>query len=388
MDIQPPHSADWHRRRRETAVKHPLLWLWASLLVVGSLGACRTAPPPPTPTRDPLPIVQLFPSYTPTATLTHTPTATSTATAEPPSPTPTATNTPQPTHTPTATPLFSTILLTPSTPAAEATYVLRDWSADHANALANVMEQYFNTTWTYQFSGGSTVEIYHAGFANLTIFYREALHYYPNTAYRTKWELGAAINEITSNYSETEEMARAKSELLSQLLVNALNADEVSLEEAELQRWFASYPSGYELQVESLPAHEVRPPRHLVSIFGSNAGSTTFFVETTETGFHTIPIHSDLGNFFSSAYVLTLVDLTDDSYPELLLSLGSHNGNMISGDLFVYDISSHQPQELLIDSQNMAELFRWRRGGTAEVASDGTAQLIIYGGHLSSRSMV
>lgn len=346
----------------------------------GSLGACRTAPPPPTPTRDPLPIVQLFPSYTPTATLTHTPTATSTATAEPPSPTPTATNTPEPTHTPTATPLFSTILLTPSTPAAEATYVLRDWSADHANALANVMEQYLATVWAYKFDYGTTEATYYSGFTELAVMYQEALRRYPDTTYRTRWQLGAVINEIISSYPLTEEMAMAKSERVSQLLVNALNAGEVTLEEAELQRWFASYPSGYELQIEPLPTHEALPLRHLIFIFGSNLGSATFVVETTETGFHAIPIHRDLGNYNSAAYAFTLADLTNDSYPELVLSLQTHSGSIISGDFSVYDISSHQPQELFVNGQNMAYLFRLRRGGTAEVASDGTAQLIIYGG--------
>ena len=366
-------------------MKHPLFWFLTTILLMGgSLGACRTAPPPPTPTRDPLPIVQLFPSYTPTATLTHTPTATSTATAEPPSPTPTATNTPRPTHTPTATSLFSTILLTPSTPAAEATYVLRDWSADHADALGTLLEAYHDRVFGQIFWGGPTEHIYYGWFIYVGLAYEEALRRYPTSPYRTHWQGGSAINQVIGGYPETQETAMAKSELFQQLVINALDRGEVSLDEADLQNWFGTYPSPYELELLPLPPHIDFPNRYLLSITTQpNLGETTFILFEAETGFQAIPIYSNLGNYSSARYFTQLGDLTHDAYPELLLSLGSHSGSIIGGDLAVYDLLSHQPQALRIDPQNMVELFRWRKGGEIQVAPDDTTQLIIQGGDVS-----
>ncbi|MCP5100568.1 MAG: hypothetical protein GY943_33885 [Chloroflexi bacterium] len=180
-------------------------------------------------------------------------------------------------------------------------------------------------------------------------------------------------------YTRVESQSLGSDELFSNLLVDALNAGEVSFTATNLQQWFYEYPPyDFKIQTDSLEPLVGYISSHIVTITGYFPGGTTFWVLETSDGYFTYPLYSNLGDRHASGYEWEIIDLTGDGINDLLVSATIHNGTFIGEDLIVFDLSSASPRRLSFEPSNSFAL-EWSHYTSVEM-QDGEPILKSVGG--------
>lgn len=284
---------------------------------------------------------------------------------------PSLTPTPEPTSTPTKTPLPDA-LLTPGTPSAEVSqYRLVPWTADHADNLGRLMESYTEMM-EYYFGSPITEPIYRGQFYYPAIAYREAQLLFPDDPNVGRWQLGEITNEAGSGVNNEERFR--------EIVVDALNAGEVSLQDDELVDWFSIYPSFFTIRVDALPPLSGYESAHILTInFGYDVGGMVALILENENGYASYPVFSNLGNSGAVGMSIYLGDLTNDGWPELVVSAGSQNGSMIYTAVLVYELSQSIPRQLSFEGAGGLTINRVQSVSIVPDAN-GTARLQIVGG--------
>lgn len=275
------------------------------------------------------------PTYTPTITRTYTstPTFTDTPTI---TLTPSQTNTPRPTLTPTITPTPTktfTPTLTPTptgpptlTPLAPwlttSNYLLRDWTAEEADRLIQLINNYPNTM--AESERGSDYGNYNQAFSYAVFAQREALLRFPDAAQALSWRRSLAYNLARLGSEEAGEQ-------FAQVIADGLNKGETEID--GLSPWFQKIDPRFTIRVSQISAIPGYLSAHLVEVEGN--GSAFIVVLETSNAFQAYSLLSAFDYNQSQAPVTTPVaesstapipdyvafstDLTADDIPEIII---------------------------------------------------------------------
>ncbi|MEN6298627.1 MAG: hypothetical protein ABFD51_01750, partial [Anaerolineaceae bacterium] len=321
-------------------------------------------------------VIAAYPTvFAPPATITPTITQTYTATAtftETPSitPTPSITNTPRPTLTPSITPTptrTSTPTLTPTptgpptlTPAApwknSSNYLLRDWTAEEADRLILLLNDYPNTL--PEAERGSDYSNYNQAFAYAAFAQREALLRFPDAEQATAWRWGLAYNLARMGEDEAGTQ-------YAQVIAEGLNKGKTNLN--GLVRWFHQTEPRLKLKLTRLPLLAGYLSAHLLEVEGNGSAfillleSSRAFqayslfsqfdynqTPTTTTSTPTAPPSlvpiPDLVAFFS--------DITGDKIPEIIIYQTNPTQYKELALPRIFTLSELPPEELIFDPAN------------------------------------
>ncbi len=296
-----------------------VIFILTLLVVIAAYPTVFAPPPTFTPT-----ITLTFtstPTFTETPTITQTPTQTHTPrpTLTPSiTPTPTRTSTPTLTPTPTGPPT-----LTPASPWKSTTnYLLRDWTAEDADQLIQLINNYPNTL--PESERGSDYSNYNQAFSYAAFAQREALLRFPDAEQASTWRWGLAYNLARMGSEE----AGAQ---FAQVVANGLNEGETDLD--GLSRWFQKTEPRMALRLTRLTTLAGYLSAHLVEIEGN--GSAFIVLLESSNAFQAYPLTSafDYNQSLAPAstpvaessiapipdYVAYSSDLTGDDVPEIII---------------------------------------------------------------------
>lgn len=321
-------------------------------------------------------VIAAYPTvFAPPATITPTITQTYTATAtftETPSitPTPSITNTPRPTLTPSITPTptrTSTPTLTPTptgpptlTPAApwknSSNYLLRDWTAEEADRLILLLNDYPNTL--PEAERGSDYSNYNQAFAYAAFAQREALLRFPDAEQATAWRWGLAYNLARMGEDEAGTQ-------YAQVIAEGLNKGKTNLN--GLVRWFHQTEPRLKLKLTRLPLLAGYLSAHLLEVEGN--GSAFILLLESSRAFQAYSLFSqfdynqpptsttstpaappslapipDLVAFFS--------DITGDKIPEIIIYQTNPTQYKELALPRIFTLSELPPEELIFDPAN------------------------------------
>lgn len=325
-----------------------------TLLVVIAAYPTVFAPPPtftPTITR----------TYTATATSTETPTITPkptiTYTPRPtltPSitPTPTKTYTPTPTPTPTGPPT-----LTPAVPWRSTTnYLLRDWTAEDADQLIQLINDYPNTL--PESERGSDYRNYNQAFSFAVFAQKEALLRYPDADQASAWKWGLAYN--LARMGDKESGVR-----FAQVVVEGLNRGDTDLD--GLAKWFHNNEPRMQLRLTQLPKLPGYLSAYLAEIEGN--GSAFILLLKTSSAFQAYSLISafDYNQSLTPAstptaqssltpipeYTAFSSELTGDEFPEVIIYQTNPQQFKNLSLPRIFTLSEMPPKELFF---NLADL--------------------------------
>jgi hypothetical protein len=302
------------------------------LLIAAGFGIYRVAFPVPTsapPTVVVLaPSPSLTPSRTSTATVTLTPRPTwtlrpsDTATV-----TPTSSSTPTPTLLPTlnnANPLRFNDL-----------YLLKEWSADQAANLADLMESYPNSR--FPKPEDRTKPEFYASYEPAVVALREALLRYPEDARATLWRWRLAYDyALTGN----PKAGAAYADIVN----SALNSNEATIE--TLQEWFNENEKRLELTVQPLTNFSDSISSYLVQISGN--GAVTLGIVKTPSGFKVDLLTSRFNFADDIESVVNIQELTGDKVREVVIWYSPPIGSFILNDPQVFTIFPEAPGQLAL----------------------------------------
>lgn len=284
------------------------------------------------------------------------------------------THTPEPTLTPTPT-RFPELLLTPDAPPADTTaYSLVQWSPDHAQNLALLMEAYKDEMGR-NFNFSITEDTYYSSFLPASLAYAEARLKFQNDNRIDYWHLAAIANRVMSEFD-------TDSQLYQDLIVTKLNKGEIAIE--TLGKWFAQYETEYLLQIDPLQPLPGYKNSYLLSIYSDyNIGNTTFWLLETEDGFLTYPLFNNLGATHAAHYEWEIVDITNDGIDDLLISAFYHSGNIFGGESILYDLSSIPPKQIGFGPETTSAR-RNSSSTSSQTNENGKVEVQISGGGLVS----
>ncbi len=315
------------------------------------------------------------------STSTAPPTFTATPTFTP-SLTPTQTKTAVPTSTPTRKPAsapipttFPTLLLTPNAPDEnDQIYRLVSWSPEHANNLALLMEDYYESMSIHLYSG-TTKFIYYSTFKYAALAYAEAALRFLNDPQIDYWLLGKMAHQATGGY-------QFESAKYQDLIVDNLNSDKISLD--LLPEWFHQYPYGYDLEITPLVPLPGYISSQVITIYDDNYngyGNTSFLLVENIGGFQSYSLYSNLGDPSSFSYSWYLADVTGDDISDIIISANFRNGSTWSEESAIFDLSIIPPNQLRFGPEwSWAEI--WSRHTEAVEIDGEKSEIHIHGGDI------
>ncbi len=347
-----PRDANTLNRFLLTSLAVIIIFILTLLVVIAAYPTVFAPPPTFTPT--------ITLTYTATSTFTETPTITPTAsqtnTPRPtltPSitPTPTKTFTPTPTPTPTGPPT-----LTPAAPwKSTGNYLLRDWSAEDADSLIQLINDYPNTL--AESARGIDYSNYNQAFSYGAFAQREALLRYPDAEQAKKWRWGLAFDLAHMGDKEAGEQFAA-------VIADALNKGDT--DRNNLSKWFHKTEPRLALKVTRIDTLEGYLSTHLVEVKGN--GSAFIVLLETSNAFQAYALTSDFDYNQSLAPTTTPVaksaiasipdftafsaDLTGDNSPEIVIY--QTNPSKFESLLLprIFSLSETPPKELFFDPAN------------------------------------
>lgn len=326
-----------------------VVFILTLLVVIAAYPTVFAPPPTYTPT-----ITRTFtstPTFTETPTITPTPSQTNTLrpTLSPTiTPTPTKTNTPSLTPTPTGPPTL--------TPAAAwlttSNYLLRDWSAEDADQLVQLINNYPNTM--AEKERGSDYGNYNQAFSYAAFAHREALLRYPDAEQASAWRWGLAYNLARMGSEEAGEQ-------FAQVIANGLNEGKTNI--AGLSQWFNKTDPRLALRITQLSTITGYLSAYLVEVEGN--GSAFIVLLETSNAFQAYSLASEFDYNQSLAPVTTPVaessiapipdyvafssDLTGDDIPEVII-YQTNPQKFESLELpRIFSLSDTPPEELFFD---------------------------------------
>lgn len=227
---------------------------------------------------------------------------------------------------------------TPANP--NGTYEVGIWSAEEADLLIAQIASSLSAIESepmYQSVYGWASYMEH--YKYLAFAEKEALLRFPNASQEEKWQWDLCYN-LAFSYQPGASSDAPELPCYGQLIENELNSGETTL--ADLPKWFED--------------HEPRIPFTITS-FATPAGFTSAYIITLEYNamiwlleqsgkFHTTGLRSSIFYYREAGAKFNELDVTGDSFPELLLDFSlSHCCGAFSRS-FVYDVSSGTPRLL------------------------------------------
>lgn len=295
------------------------------------------------------------PSFTTTPSITPTPSRTYT-----PRPTlsPTITHTPTKTYTPTLTPTpTGPPTLTPVSPwFTTSNYLLRDWTAEDADRLIQLLNYYPNTM--AESERGSDYRNYNQAFSYAAFAQREALLRFPDADQAPSWRWGLAYNLARLGSEEAGEQ-------FAKVISNGLNKGETKID--GLPKWFHQTDPRFTLRVTQMTTIPGYLSAHLVEVEGN--GSAFIAVLETSNAFQAYSLLSAFDYNQSLApvttplpvssiapipdYVAFSSDLTADDIPEIIIYKTNPQKFQSLELPRIFTLTDTPPEELFFDPAYM-----------------------------------
>ncbi|MBN1535523.1 MAG: hypothetical protein JW908_02240, partial [Anaerolineales bacterium] len=346
-----PETRDSHALNRFLLSSLAVIIIFILTLLVFIAAYPTVFAPPPTSTPTITRTLAPTPTFTETPTITLSPTQTNTPRPTlTPSITPTPTKTPSPSLTPTPT---GPPTLTPVSPwISTSNYLLRDWTADDADQLIQLINYYPNTL--AESERGSDYSNYNQVFSYAAFAQREALLRYPQAEQASSWRWGLAYNLARMGDKEAGDR-------FAQVIAYGLNEGKTNV--AGLAQWFHKTEPRLSLRITRLSTISGYLSAHLVEVEGN--GSAFIVVLETSNAFQAFSLYSafDYNQSLSPTttpvvetsispipdFVAFSADLTGDDIPEIII-YRSNPDKFKSLELpHIFSLTDTPPTELFFD---------------------------------------
>ncbi len=254
----------------------------------------------------------------PTQTYTPLPTATVK---------PTATRTPDATYTPATSFLNSK------------SYRLQEWSADKANLLINQISSNLDAIADEPiFQGVYEWSYYMEQYKFLVLVEKEALLRFSDASQATHWRWDLCYNLAIATFYGGADAPELP--CYAQLIEEGLNSSQTDL--SSLASWFSTHEGRISFSINSLNPPQGYISSHIVTL----EDSAIWLLLEKEGKFEAIGLMSNMFYFREAGIKFQLLDLTGDSYPELILYEDISSCCSSASRQYVYELSSGTPKQL------------------------------------------